>query len=119
MGVILLYFWLSADAGSELTYRLPGPDDRPAKAVDANEPVKIAGELTTFDGVPADLPGEWPQFRGPNFDAISTQNIKLARTWPASGPKVLWSVDVGPGYAGAVILAGPCVHYGLRRRGAG
>ena len=106
VGAILLYVWLSADAGSELALRLPGPDDRPAKTVDANEPIKIAGELTTFDGVPADLPGEWPQFRGPNFDAVSTQEIMLARTWPASGPKVLWSVDVGPGYAGAVILAG-------------
>ena len=105
-GGILLYFWLGADAASELTYRVPGPDDRPAKAIDANEPIKIAGELTTFDGVPGDLPGEWPQFRGPNFDAISTQNIKLARTWPANGPRPLWSVDVGPGYAGAVILAG-------------
>ena len=105
-GVILLYVWLSADAGSELTYRLPGTDGRPEKTIDANEPIKIAGALTTFDGVPADLPGEWPQFRGPNFDAISTQEITLAKTWPAAGPKVLWSVDVGPGYAGAAILAG-------------
>ena len=106
VGVILLYAWLSADAGSELTYRLPGTDGRPAKTVDVNEPIKIAGELTTFDGVPADLPGEWPQFRGPNFDAISTQEISPAKTWPAEGPKVLWSIDVGEGYAGAAILAG-------------
>jgi len=105
-GVILLYVWLGADAGSELTYRLGGTDGRPEKTVDANEPVKIAGELTTFDGVPADLPGEWPRFRGANFDAISTQEISPAKIWPAAGPKVLWSVDVGDGYAGAVILAG-------------
>ena len=106
VGVILLYVWLGADAGSELTYRLGGTDGTPEKIVDANEPIKIAGELTTFDGVPADLPGEWPRFRGPNFDAISTQEISLARTWPAEGPKVLWSIDVGEGYAGAAILAG-------------
>jgi outer membrane protein assembly factor BamB len=106
VGVVLLYVWLSADAGSELELRLPGPDDRPAKIADVNEPIKIAGELTTFDGVPADLPGQWPQFRGPNFDAISTQEITLAKTWPATGPKVLWSIDVGLGYAGAAILAG-------------
>ena len=105
-GVISLYVWLGADAGSELTYRLPGTDGTPEKIVDANEPIKIAGELTTFDGVPADLPGEWPRFRGPNFDAISTQDISLAKTWPAAGPKVLWSIDVGLGYAGAAILAG-------------
>ncbi len=106
VGAILLYLWLSADAGSELTHRLPGTDGTPEKVSDANEPVKIAGGLTTFDGVAADLPGQWPQFRGPNFDAISTQEITLARTWPATGPKVLWSVDVGPGYAGVAVLAG-------------
>ena len=106
VGAILLYAWLSADAGSELTYRLPGTDGRPQKTVDANEPIKIAGELTTFDGVPADLPGAWPRFRGPNFDAISTEDISLARTWAADGPEVLWSIDVGEGYAGAAILAG-------------
>ena len=60
-----------------------------------------------FDGVPADLPGAWPRFRGPNFDAISNdESITLARKWPDNGPKLLWSVDVGEGYAGASILAG-------------
>jgi len=106
VGAVLLLVWLGADAGSELTYRVPGTDGRPAKTADANEPIKIAGELSTFDGVPADLPGEWPRFRGPNFDAISTQDISLAKTWPPEGPKVLWSIDVGEGYAGAAILAG-------------
>jgi len=107
VGVVLIFVWLSSDAGSELTYRIGGTDGTPPeKVADTNEPVKIAGELATFDGVPADLPGGWPQFRGPNFDAISTQEIKLARTWPAAGPKVLWSVDVGPGYAGVAVLAG-------------
>ncbi|UCE48659.1 MAG: PQQ-like beta-propeller repeat protein [Phycisphaerales bacterium] len=106
LGVILLYAWLSADAGSELTYRLPGTDGKPEKTIDVNEPIKIAGELATFDGVPVDLPGQWPRFRGSNFDAISTQEISPARTWPAGGPKVLWSIDVGEGYAGAAILDG-------------
>ncbi|MHC4119971.1 MAG: outer membrane protein assembly factor BamB family protein [Planctomycetota bacterium] len=105
-GVILLGLWLGSDAGSEMAYRVPGTDGTPVKTVDANEPIKIAGELTTFDGAAADLPGEWPQFRGPSFDAISTQEISLARTWPADGPKVLWSVEVGLGYAGAAILGG-------------
>ena len=47
----------------------------------------------------------WPQFRGPNRDAISRET-GLLRTWPDGGPKVLWKVDVGPGYAGAAILNG-------------
>lgn len=105
-GAVLLYAWLSADAGSEMTYRLPGADGTPKKTADANGPIKIEGALATFDGVPADLPGEWPRFRGPNFDAISTQEISVARTWPPEGPRVLWSIEVGEGYAGAAILAG-------------
>jgi len=52
------------------------------------------------------LPGAWPRFRGSNFDAISTEDISLARTWPAEGPRVLWAIDVGEGYAGAAVLAG-------------
>ena len=56
--------------------------------------------------MPADLPGAWPRFRGANFDAISTEDVRLARSWPEQGPKVLWSIDLGEGYAGAAVLAG-------------
>jgi outer membrane protein assembly factor BamB len=48
---------------------------------------------------------DWPQFRGPLRDNISKET-GLLRQWPASGPKVLWTVPVGPGYAGAAIVAG-------------
>ncbi len=47
----------------------------------------------------------WPQFRGPNRDAVSKES-GLLRKWPDGGPKVLWKTDVGPGYAGAAILNG-------------
>ncbi|MHC4230850.1 MAG: outer membrane protein assembly factor BamB family protein [Planctomycetota bacterium] len=104
--VVLLYVWLSADAGVDFTQRLPGRDGRPIESVDANEPIKITGVLAAFDGVPADLPGAWPRFRGANFDAISTEDVPLAKTWPAEGPKVLWSIEVGEGFAGAAIFAG-------------
>lgn len=102
----MLYVWLDSDAGADLKYRLAGQDVRPETAEDANEPVKIAGKLAAFDGVPADLPGSWPRFRGANFDAVSTDAVQPAKTWPANGPPVLWSVEVGEGYAGAAILAG-------------
>ena len=106
VGMALLYVWLGADAGAELKYRLSGGELRPEKAADANEPVKITGRLAAFEGVPADLPGSWPRFRGANFDAVSTDAVPPAGTWPASGPAVLWSIAVGEGYAGAAVLAG-------------
>jgi len=34
------------------------------------------------------LGGDWPQFRGPSRDNISTET-GLLRSWPAGGPKVL------------------------------
>lgn len=107
LGVILLYFWLSADAAKDIKQRLPGEDNRAATLTKEDEPIKITGRLEKYNGVPSELPGAWPRFRGPNFDAISNdENITLARSWPDNGPNLLWSVDVGEGYAGAVVLAG-------------
>ena len=105
IGVVLLYVWLSADAAIDLTEREPIVRQTAAPS-DGND-VELRGEFVQLDGVPADLPGTWPRFRGPNLDAISSDvNVTLARTWPASGPKVLWSIDVGEGYAGAAVLRG-------------
>ncbi len=104
--VSLMVLWLSADAAVDLQERLPGGDNRPADGAGGDEPVKIAGTLTQFDGVPADLPGVWPGFRGPNHDAISPEDVSLSRTWPEGGPPVLWSVALGEGYAGAAVRNG-------------
>ena len=111
VGVIAMYAWLSGVAVEEFDPnafepRLPGADGRPESVGDANEPIKIPGELLTSDGVPADVPGAWPRFRGADFDAISKEDNALARTWPEQGPDVLWSIEVGEGYAGAAVLEG-------------
>ena len=49
--------------------------------------------------------GNWPQFRGPNRDAVSGET-GLLRKWPDGGPKVLWAVEVCEGYAAAAIHDG-------------
>lgn len=48
---------------------------------------------------------DWPQFQGPNRDGTSPET-GLARTWPESGPKVLWSFPLGEGYAAPVVRDG-------------
>lgn len=48
---------------------------------------------------------DWPQFLGPNRNSTSTEK-GILRSWPAGGPQVLWTVDVGPGYGGPVIKDG-------------
>lgn len=47
----------------------------------------------------------WPQFRGPNRDGISTAT-GLLREWPEGGPKVLWTTEVCQGYAAGAIYDG-------------
>jgi len=105
-GLLSLYLWLSAEPAEDLDVRLPGASSRPAQALAPEGPVKISGQLVKSDGVPADLPGQWPRFRGPNLDGISTEAVELERSWPEGGPPVLWSIEVGEGYAGAAIRAG-------------
>jgi outer membrane protein assembly factor BamB len=43
---------------------------------------------------------DWPQYLGPNRNATSPEK-GLLRSWPQAGPKVLWTVPLGPGYGGA------------------
>jgi len=103
--VCLVYLWISADAAPQLELRVPVESDV-AGPSGGQEDVLAKAELTTYDGQPADLPGAWPQFRGPNLDAIGKVDVTLARQWAAEGPPVLWSVDLGEGYAGAAIRDG-------------
>jgi outer membrane protein assembly factor BamB len=48
---------------------------------------------------------DWPQYLGPNRNSTSPQK-GILRTWPASGPQVLWTVDLGKGFGGPVIKDG-------------
>jgi outer membrane protein assembly factor BamB len=45
---------------------------------------------------------DWPQYLGPERNSTSPQK-NLLRTWPAEGPEVLWSAEVGIGFGGPVI----------------
>ncbi|MGA2132229.1 MAG: PQQ-binding-like beta-propeller repeat protein [Bryobacteraceae bacterium] len=58
---------------------------------------------------------EWPQFAGPHRNFTSDAQ-GLANTWPASGPKRLWSRDLGEGYSG--IAVDGAVLYTMYRRGS-
>ena len=52
------------------------------------------------------MPGDWPRFRGADFDNISKDTTPLAETWDTSGPPIVWRTTLGEGYAG------PAVHNG-------
>lgn len=48
---------------------------------------------------------DWPRYGGPNCTGASLET-NLAHAWPEAGPQVLWTVDVGEGYAGPVVRDG-------------
>src|SRR5712691_7941550 len=59
--------------------------------------------LAVFSGIAA--PGDWPQWRGPNRDGISTET-GLLKEWPASGPPLVWKAKgLGRGFS-TVSVAG-------------
>lgn len=49
--------------------------------------------------------GDWPQWRGPNRDDVSTET-GLLKQWPAGNPPLLWKVTgLGAGHAGISVAA--------------
>ena len=101
----LAAFWLWRPE-ADLHLREPGADAPPGLQGAVTKNPVLAGKSTKGEGESASLPGAWPWFRGPNRDANSSDATPLARSWPASGPRALWSVEAGEGYAGVAVLAG-------------
>ncbi len=94
--------WLGSGSGHALEMRGPFP----ASEIPVFRPA-LPGELTSGEGEPAgELPGSWPAFRGRYGDGVSYEEVALADAWPEEGPKKLWSVEVGEGYAGAAVHRG-------------
>ncbi len=51
-------------------------------------------------------PGDWPAWRGPDRNGISTET-GLLKQWPEGGPKLAWKIEgIGGGYSTPSIAAG-------------
>lgn len=110
LGVTAIVYWLVGVPEPELEPRLPGMDRPAQRQSDSREKGALTGQLVKGDGVPSQVSGEWPRFRGPNLDAIwEDQTVSLARSWDADGPPRVWSIPVGEGFAAAAIRDG-CVY---------
>ncbi len=105
LGIAAFALWWSSRTGEGLKLRIPGTDAAPGGETGGTNPV-FAGKLIPGSGQPSELPGAWPQFRGPNRDGIVTGLPKLSRDWKTSPPRELWSLDVGEGYAGVAVRGG-------------
>ncbi len=70
----------------------------------------VAPSATCADGAP-----DWPQFHGPNRDAICTET-GLLQEWPDGGPELLWKLQgLGRGYSTIAIADGRFYTMGDRK----
>jgi outer membrane protein assembly factor BamB len=62
----------------------------------------------------AQTSGNWPQWRGPNRDGISTET-GLLKQWAAGGPPLVWkAAGAGTGYSSLAIVNGKIYTMGVR-----
>ena len=67
--------------------------------------VRAAALASSLVGATATTPPEWPQWGGPTRD-FKSPTRGLAESWPASGPKELWSRPLGEGYSAIAVEGG-------------
>lgn len=106
---LALAWWQNVDVSSMVVKRLALPGEisqASTVSTTAVEIIAIGEKFKKGDGLPSQISGAWANFRGPNHDNISPEDLKLADTWPAEGPPALWSVDLGEGYAGPAVRDG-------------
>lgn len=75
------------------------------------EPTLIAAAVG--DEAPPTTDGDWPAFRGPNRNGITTESDWTA-SWPAEGPRRLWTAEVGLGYSAVSVDDGRAYTLGNR-----
>lgn len=92
-----------------LEAQIPGTDGMPDLSSQVNKGPELSGIFLAGHGAPADLPGMWNQFRGPNSDNIVADSPPLASDWGAGGPKAEWALEIGDGYAAPAVFKG-CVY---------
>ena len=66
----LLAWWLLKDQPFNISERIPGMDHRP-KMIPRSDSVIIGENFDTLGVFDVMIPGDWPRFRGADFDNIS------------------------------------------------
>lgn len=98
-------WWILASPSYNVVVRVPGMDNRPPQK-QISDSIFIGQYLDTIGKIDEVVQGNWPRFRGSDYDNISKDPTPLAESWDTSGPPVVWQTTLGEGYAG------PAVHNG-------
>ena len=72
----------------------------------AIQEVEIGEIFNELGSLSAELGEKWPRFRGEALDNISKSPVKLIDAFADTIPEIMWSVELGEGYSGAVIYEG-------------
>ncbi len=109
-GVIVLFavmfgWLLFGNPSAEPALRVPGLDNRP-KGLGENDSVMVGEFFEEISAAATEASGNWPRFRGPNYDNISNDPTPIAESWPEEGPPIIWQVPLGEGYAAPAIYDG-------------
>ena len=65
--------------------------------------------LALLTAVAPAVAGDWPQILGPSRNGQAAEDEKLSQQWPAGGPKVEWTYNLGAGYAGPAVVDGKVI----------
>lgn len=107
---LAIVVWLTTNPADSLLAEVPGTDGFPSSdavlAAARAAQVEMGGVFERFDVEPSTLPGTWKGFRGPETSNIAVDVPPLAGSWGADGPKIIWQISVGEGYASPSVLNG-------------
>jgi outer membrane protein assembly factor BamB len=79
--------------------------------------VIVAALVLSAPGLVARAGGNWPQWRGPHRDGVSTE-VNLLQSWPPAGPPKLWTASgLGEGFSSVSIFGGRIFTMGDRADG--
>ncbi|MHB9031117.1 MAG: outer membrane protein assembly factor BamB family protein, partial [Candidatus Latescibacterota bacterium] len=107
LGVLLLSLFLIANPAADFVELVPGMDNRPASLSTDGGEIPMNAVYAAFNGTPSSIQGNWPRFRGADFDNISKiEDVRLAESWGKDGPPILWSASLGEGHAGPAVANG-------------
>lgn len=84
--------------------RLAKPEELTVRKSSRTVAVNLAGTFKKGPGVPGRTPGVWPRFRGERSDNIVHDGVPLLSAM--TKPSILWSLDLGEGYAGPAVANG-------------
>lgn len=102
----LLAWWFFYDPVKNFTISSPGMDNRKKGAAVAGKPVVIGSEFK-LSKTAKDCPGtRWTRFRGPDFDNINKEPVRLIEKWGKNGPQILWKTSLGEGHAAPAVYDG-------------